>query len=680
MAPSGWPRVAPLTRFRRTCGAPTVRPPCPRCLHVSDTATPAQPASPAPPASPARPARGTRPGYWLLPGILGLAAIVLLLVVGAAVAFAALAGARGVSQGESNWTEAQKNLVIGMHSFASTASAGDRDRFREAIAFHGKVEEVLALVEGGEADRETLEAAAAAVPGFQGEARAFARAFVWFRGAEFVNAATAEWVHAQQQVAGIASLAPALEAAVTRGDEAAVREILANASRLDQEIGQFRARFIEASNRWARVALRGSAIALSLLGILLLVLGSLGLVYVLRRLERSEAELRESRARFEQVTGAIREVFWLTSPDKARAFYVSPGFESVWGRGIEEATANPMGWLDQVHPEDRERVETSLSAQQEGRYDIEYRIRTPGGQVKHLRDRAFPVLDEAGRVVRIAGITEDITERKALERELLQAHKLRSVAHLAAGIAHEFNNLLTAMRSHVQFLEQDLADHPDTRQDLDGIRDAADRAGTLTRKLLAFARQQVVLPGPVNLAGLISDVTPLLRSLLPPRIYLEIEAPADLPAARADREHLREALLSVVTNSRDALQAGGTIHLVARRLTEADLAAVRTRLDEPARSGIPVEGRPLEGENFLVLEVRDDGTGMTEEIRSQVFEPFHGGRNGAAAAGLGLPAVLGLMEQMNGGVALDSRLGVGTRVRLFLPLDPVGVGEGAAAT
>jgi len=643
---------------------------------VSDTATPAQP---APPASPGRPARSTRPGYWVAPGILGLAAIVLLLVAGSAVAFAALAGARAVAQGESNWTHAQKDLVIAMHSFASTANADDLGRLREAIAFHQGVEEILALVEGGEADRQTLEAAAAAIPGFEGEARAFARAFVWFRGAEFVNAAIAEWAHAQRQVAELARLAPALEAAVSQGDDPAVQGILANVNGLDREIGHFRARFVEASDRWARVALRGSAIALSLLGIVLLLLGSLGLVYVLRRLSRSEAELRESRARFEQVTGAIREVFWLTSPDKTRAFYVSPGFESVWGRGIEEAWADPMGWLDQVHPEDRERVEASLSAQQEGRYDIEYRIRTPGGQVKHLRDRAFPVPDEAGQVVRIAGITEDITERKALERELLQAQKLRSVAHLAAGVAHEFNNLLTAMRSHVQFLDQDLADRPDTRQDLDGIRVAADRAGMLTRKLLAFGRQQVVLPGPVNLAGLISDVTPLLRSLLPPRIRLEIEAPTDLPPARADREHLREALLSVVTNSRDALQAGGTIRLVARRLTAADLVPVRTRLDEPARTGIPVEGRPLEGEDFVVLEVQDDGTGMTEEVRSQVFEPFYGGRNGAAAAGLGLPAVLGLMEQMNGGVALDSRPGEGTRVRLFLPLDPAGVGEGAPA-
>ncbi|TVP46335.1 MAG: PAS domain-containing hybrid sensor histidine kinase/response regulator [Gemmatimonadales bacterium] len=543
-------------------------------------------------------------------------------------------------------------------------------KVREASAFHGAVEEVLALVVAGEADRETLEAAAAVLPGFEGEARSFARAFVWFRGAEFVDAAVTEWAFAQQQVAEIASLAPALETAVAQGDDARVQSILADVNRLDGEIGDFRGRFTEASDRWARVALRGSATALSLLGVVLLILGSLGLAYVFRRLERSEAELRESRARFEQVTAAIREVFWLTSPDKTEAFYVSPGFESVWGRRIQDAWADPMGWLEQVHPEDRERVRASLPAQQEGHHEIEYRIRTASGQVKHLRDRAFPVLDEEGRVIRVAGMTEDITERKALEQELLQTNKLRSVAHLAAGVAHEFNNLLTAMRSHVQFLEQDLADRPDTRQDLQGIREAADRAGTLTRKLLAFGRQQIVLPGPVHLSALVSDTEPLLRSLLPPRIRLEIEAPADLPAARADREHLREALLSLVINSRDALDGGGTIRIETRRLAEADLSPVRP--GDPTSRRIAVEGRPLDGDSFVVLEIRDDGTGMTEDIRGQVFEPFFGGRSGAAAAGLGLPAVLGLMEQMNGGVAMDSRPGEGTRVRLFLPLDPVG--------
>ncbi|CAN5787843.1 hypothetical protein BH23GEM11_BH23GEM11_14230 [soil metagenome] len=636
----------------------------------ADPAQPADPAHPADPAQPAQPTRGSRPGYWVVPAILGLAGIVLLLLVGAVAAFAALTSGRAVSQGESNWTHAQKDLVIGLHSHAASANDGDLVRLREAVAFHAGVEEVLALVVAEEADLETLEAAAAAIPGFEGEARSFARAFVWFRGAEFVNAAIVQWASAQRQVAGIAALAPALEAAVARGDEVAVQEILADVNRLDREINEFRNRFLAASDRWSRGALLGSAIALVLLGGVLLTLGSMGLVYVFRRLGRSEAELRESRSRFEQVTGAIREVFWLTSPDKSRAFYVSPGFEGVWGRSIEEAWADPMGWLEQVHPEDRERVRASLPAQQEGRYDIEYRIRTPEGQVKSLRDRAFPVLDDGGRVIRVAGITEDVTERKALERELLQAQKLRSVAHLAAGVAHEFNNLLTAIRSHVQFLEQDLVDRPESRPDLEGIRVAADRAGTLTRKLLAFGRQQVVLPGPVDLPALLSDVTPLLRSLLPPRIRLETEAPLDLPLARADREHLREALLSLVTNARDALDGGGTIRMVARQLEAADHVPSASGAGAPAGRSIPVEGRPLEGDRFVVLEIRDDGTGMSPEVRNQVFEPFFGGRSGAAAAGLGLPAVLGLMEQMNGGVALDSRPGEGTRIRLFLPTDP----------
>lgn len=615
-----------------------------------------------------RTSRSSRPGYWVIPGILGLAAIVVLLLVGATIAFTALAGARAVSQADSNWSRSQQGMVIGLHSLAATGDANALERIAEAIAFHDAVGGILVLVAAG-ADRETIEAATAALPNFRGDARAFARAFVWFRGAEFANAAIAEWGMAQQLVAEIGALAPALSAAVAEGDDPEVRAILAEVARLDEQVDEFRPRFVDASNRWARGALRGSAIALALLGTLLLTLGSLGLAYVFRRLGRSEEELRESRARFEQVTGAIREVFWLTSPDKSKVFYISPGFERVWGQRLDEAWSDPMGWLEQVHPEDRDRVRASLPAQREGEYDIEYRIRTPAGQTKFLRDRAFPVPDETGRVIRIAGITEDVTGRKALEKEVLQVQKLRSVAHLAAGVAHEFNNLLTAMRSHVQFLEEDLADRPDTRDDLDGIRDAATRAGVLTRKLLAFGRQQVILPGPVDLAALLSDVSSLLRSLLPPGIRLEIEVPSDLPPARADREHLREALLSLVSNSREALDDEGTIRIMARRVAPTDLAEFRNHPGEPARMGIPVEGRHLEGDRFVVLEVRDDGAGLTEEARSQVFEPFYGGRSGVTAAGLGLPAVLGLMEQMGGGVTLDSRRGAGTVVRLFLPVE-----------
>jgi PAS domain S-box-containing protein len=600
--------------------------------------------------------------------MLALAGIVLLLVVASVLAFAALAGARAVTQGESNWTRTQKDLVIGMERYARTGDRAELARAREAEAFHRSVDEVLTLVEGRTASRAELQAATGRVEGFQGEAGPFARAFVWFRGFEVVDVVTREWGAAQGRVSRIAELLDPLEAAVESGDDATIDAILQEVAELDGRVDAFRERFIEASDRWAGVALQGSRGTILILGLLLVLLGSLGLFSVLRRLDASERALEESRDRFRQVTEGIREVFWLSSPDKATMYYVSPAYEQVWGEPVEAASATFLGWAQRVLPEDRERVLEAVERQRHGEVEIEYRIRDASGRVRWIRERAFPVRDVTGQVTRIAGISEDVTERKSLEEELLQAHKLRSVARLAGSVGHEFNNLLTAIRSHVAFLEQDLEDHPTSTPDLDGISQAAERAEALTRKLLAFGRQQIVLPERLPLQDLVRDIQPLLGSILPPRIRLSVQVDAELPDVRADRGHLREAFLALVTNSRDAIAGEGSLRIHVRALCDSDR-------DPQPPHGIPVEGGHLEGDGYVVIEIEDDGPGIEEALRHRIFEPFHRGRGGAASPGLGLPAVLGLMDQMGGGIRLESRVDEGTSVRLFLPADRPGPGR-----
>jgi PAS domain S-box-containing protein len=614
----------------------------------------------SPPRSAPRPP--SRPLAWLVPATVALAAIVLVLVVVAVAAFAALAGARSLAQGESNWSRNQKDMILGMQRHAATGGAEGLALARQASAFHGQVETVLSMIEAGNPDRRALQEATAAVPGFEGEAGPFARAFVWFEGFAFTRQALEEWRAAQDRVAGIQALLDPLEAAVAEGDVARVQEILATAHFWDEEIETFRHHFFEASDAWARTAGRGSGAALAAFGFLFVLLGFLGIRFVLVRLDRSEREVAESRDRFQQVTEGIREVFWLTTPDKSEMLYVSPAYEQIWGEPTDHLMKNPLTWMDAIVPEDRDEVLKSLERQGREEVETEYRIRAPGGGVRWIRERAYPILGADGQLMRIAGLSEDITERKALEEELLQAHKLRSVARLAGGIAHEFNNLLTAIRSHVQFLETDLADRSEFQEDLEGIRSSAARAETLTRKLLAFGRQQVVLPAPLSVERLLDDIQPLLVSILPPGVVLEIHRVPDLPLVRADREHLREALLSLVTNAREAMDRRGLIRIEARLLGWGDCAP-------EAPHHIPVEGRALKGRDYLVLEVGDDGYGIPPELRPRIFEPFSRGRHGASAQGLGLPAVLGLMEQMDGGLRLDSTPGEGTRVRLYLPID-----------
>jgi len=146
-----------------------------------------------------------------------------------------------------------------------------------------------------------------------------------------------------------------------------------------------------------------------------------GFNQMLAQIQQQDQALRASEQRFRQVTESIREVFWMTNLDKTQMLYISPGYEQIWGRSCSSLYVRPRDWLDAIHPEDRERVlQAALSKQASGEYDEEYRILQPGGPIRWIRDRAFPVRDESGQVFRIAGIAEDVTERKQLEKGILE--------------------------------------------------------------------------------------------------------------------------------------------------------------------------------------------------------------------------------------------------------------------
>jgi PAS domain S-box-containing protein len=243
--------------------------------------------------------------------------------------------------------------------------------------------------------------------------------------------------------------------------------------------------------------------------------------------------LRASEERFRELAESIREVFWLSDVVGRQMIYVSPAYEVIWGRPCTPVQAVPREWAASLHPDDRERVvRASRALHLAGDYDLEYRIVRPDGAVRWIHDKAFPVRDASGRVVRVAGVAEDVTERRELEAQFRQAQKMEAVGRLAGGVAHDFNNVLSVISGYADLVSGDLLPGDPMFEDVGQIQRAAARAAGLTRQLLAFSRQQVLEPRALDLAEVVLDMEKLMLRLLGEDIVLSLAA---VPGAGAVR-------------------------------------------------------------------------------------------------------------------------------------------------
>jgi PAS domain S-box-containing protein len=281
-----------------------------------------------------------------------------------------------------------------------------------------------------------------------------------------------------------------------------------------------------------------------------------------------------------------------------------------------------------------------------------------------------PVDGPGGRLV-FATIV-DITARKTAERQLLQAQKLESIGRLAGGIAHDFNNMLFAIRGYTELLELDLSDGPDGGPDLEAARssahaigDAVERAATLTARLLAFSRQQVVTPTEVGLIEVVAAMEPLIRRLIGEQVELVLRLSARHDRVRIDPSQLDQVLLNLAVNARDAMPRGG-------RLTIESAEAV---FDE----AYAMEHFEVQPGAYVALIVSDEGVGMDPDTRAHVFEPFFTTKGPGKGTGLGLATTYGIVRQAGGHIWLYSELGIGTSFKIYLPQLEAPLGSRAAS-
>jgi signal transduction histidine kinase len=243
-------------------------------------------------------------------------------------------------------------------------------------------------------------------------------------------------------------------------------------------------------------------------------------------------------------------------------------------------------------------------------------------------------------------------ERARLEDQLRQSQKMEAIGRLAGGVAHDFNNLVTVIVSNADLAAGSLPEGHAARECLVDIGHAAERAGALTRQLLAFSRKQALEQRPIDLRQLILDMRRLLGRVLGEQVRLQIDVPAELDAVLADPGQLEQVILNLGMNARDALEGGGRVAISAR-------AAETEELPQGVRCAGP--------RRFVRLTFADDGAGMTPEVQARLFEPFFTTKPRGKGTGLGLSTVYGIVRQHGGGIAVRSSPGKGAAFDVFLP-------------
>jgi len=417
-----------------------------------------------------------------------------------------------------------------------------------------------------------------------------------------------------------------------------------------------------------------------------------GLVEAIDRREReqheAEAAVRRSEERYRSLISATIAIVWTTDA-QGRFTEPQPSWQAFTGQAWPAHEG--LRWAEMVHPEDRSALVADFrgSVARGVVFETVGRLwHAPSGSWRDFAARAVPVRAPDGHIREWIGAATDVTERRkaeeALKRltetlesrvierttELAEANRLLSaeiverreaeakleqvqrieaIGQLTSGVAHDFNNLLTAILGNLELAQMRLGNHPAARS-LETAARAAERGATLVSQLLAFARKQRLEPKPVDINRLVDGVGDLLARTIGPTITIKHDLGSDLWPALVDPSQIELVLLNLAINARDAMSAGGSLTIETHNLIH------RGGGDADLKSG-----------DYVVLSVADTGSGMSDEVRGRAFEPFFTTKEVGKGSGLGLSMVYGVVRQSGGGVEIDSIVGTGTTIRVFLP-------------
>jgi signal transduction histidine kinase/ActR/RegA family two-component response regulator len=395
-------------------------------------------------------------------------------------------------------------------------------------------------------------------------------------------------------------------------------------------------------------------VSLSVLAVAASVLAAATILLLVHRV-RLRAAIRVADARLQMALAAAPVALWSVDPQGAVTFAAGTRIDGLHftpddlrGRQLGELWAD-VPVLQDAHRQalagstDTRRIES-----EHGIFDV----------------ACAPLLDARGRLIGALGTAVDVTERESLDEQLRQAQKMEAIGRFTGGIAHDFNNVLTAILGYSDMTLAQIGPDKPIWKDLRDIHQAATRAASLTRQLLAFSRKQRLKLGPVDLNAIARDIDKLLRRLIGEDVTLRLDLADDIGAITADAGQLEQVIMNLAVNARDAMSGGGTLTVTTSRTQLAD-------------SYVNEHKSVLPGP-YVQLTVTDTGCGMDARTQARIFEPFFTTKESGKGTGLGLATVYSIVKQFGGYIFVYSEAGHGTTFKIYFPEIDVAALAGAS--
>ena len=366
----------------------------------------------------------------------------------------------------------------------------------------------------------------------------------------------------------------------------------------------------------------------------------------------AESALRISERRFRALVEESWDAVALFAGD-GTILYGSPATTRLLGYELTEFVGRNA--MELIHPDDRAgvllRLQDAMAAPR-APVQVAARVRHKNGSWRYLEGVFTNLIDDPS-VGAIVNNYRDVTDRRILEEQVMMSQKMEAIGRLAGGVAHDFNNILTAIGGYSDLLLADLPPDDRRRHDVEEIHQATQRAAALTQQLLAFSRRQVLQPKVINLNALVPDIEKMLRRLIGEDILFATVLHPRLGNVRADPGQLEQVIVNLAVNARDAMSDGGRLTIETRNV----------ELDEAYTAEHPA----VKPGRYVLLAVTDTGVGMDEETKARIFEPFFTTKVRGKGTGLGLATVYGIVQQTGGHIWPYSEPGRGTTMRVYLP-------------